>query len=315
MRLNLTTKTIRALGLSPPRRLLSTGDPTSRAPHPTLRPGHGSQGSPPHSTPPARPWQRRTVPVSRPVQDTVRTAMTGDASWHVIVVVPARDEASSIERCIRSVLRARRLVISRAFVDVIVVADACTDDTEIRASRLLTRVGAVVSIASGCVGEARRAGTGLGIRRSSSPLERTWIASTDADSVVPADWLKQHLCLADDGAAGVAGIVRLAPPTSSSGPLRAAFRASYGIRADGTHDHVHGANLGCRADAYLDVGGWTGSRTGEDHDLWCRLRRAYPTVSSASSLVWTSARTSGRAPAGFAADIARLHSANGGTAR
>ena len=39
---------------------------------------------------------------------------------------------------------------------------------------------------------------------------------------------------------------------------------------DGTHRHVHGANLGVRADLLDAVGGWRRLHTGEDHDLWQR---------------------------------------------
>ena len=49
------------------------------------------------------------------------------------------------------------------------------------------------------------------------------------------------------------------------------FRETYEIRPDGSHPHVHGANLGVRADAYLRAGGWADLRTAEDHDLWRRL--------------------------------------------
>jgi hypothetical protein len=37
---------------------------------------------------------------------------------------------------------------------------------------------------------------------------------------------------------------------------------------DGTHPHVHGANLGIRADAYSDAGGWNDLTVAEDHCLW-----------------------------------------------
>ena len=51
--------------------------------------------------------------------------------------------------------------------------------------------------------------------------------------------------------------------------------ADYIARPDGTHAHVHGANLGIRADAYLDVGGWSDASLAEDHCLWnqCHAER------------------------------------------
>ena len=39
-------------------------------------------------------------------------------------------------------------------------------------------------------------------------------------------------------------------------------------------------NLGVRADAYLRAGGWADTATGEDHDLWERLRSTGAALSS-----------------------------------
>jgi hypothetical protein len=69
---------------------------------------------------------------------------------------------------------------------------------------------------------------------------------------------------------------------------------------------VHGANLGVRADAYLDVGGWRDVRVSEDHCLWNRLiRRGWRLRSPTASVVLTSGRLRGRARGGFADTLAR----------
>ena len=39
------------------------------------------------------------------------------------------------------------------------------------------------------------------------------------------------------------------------------------VHRNGTHGHVHGANMGFRGDAYLAAGGWYPLASGEDHDL------------------------------------------------
>lgn len=83
------------------------------------------------------------------------------------------------------------------------------------------------------------------------------------------------------------------------------FRNSYLIHPDGSHPHVHGANLGFRADIYLRSGGWKGLDTGEDHDLWNRLMQATTRrASTATVKVLTSGRRVGRAPHGFADALA-----------
>jgi Glycosyl transferase family group 2 len=126
-----------------------------------------------------------------------------------------------------------------------------------------------------------------------------WLANTDADTHVGDDWIAVQLRLADQGVTAVAGIVHLA-----SGGCAAAheiYRDTYLTSADGTHSHVHGANLSVRADAYEDVGGWSNLALAEDHCLWGRLRRKGWRVSSpVSSVVTTSARLKGRAKGGFA---------------
>jgi hypothetical protein len=72
--------------------------------------------------------------------------------------------------------------------------------------------------------------------------------------------------------------------------------------------------MALRADAYLDIGGWTDRTVAEDHCLWRRLhRRGWRVTSPASSVVITSARLKGRAGGGFAdtlqARIAARHAA------
>src|ERR1035438_132616 len=90
------------------------------------------------------------------------------------------------------------------------------------------------------------------------------------------------------------------------------FRLTYLIHSDGTHPHVHGANIGIRADAYLESGGWRHLMTAEDHDLWQRLHRGnHRRRSDASLRVVTSGRRIGRAPHGFANALAAHNGAMG----
>jgi cellulose synthase/poly-beta-1,6-N-acetylglucosamine synthase-like glycosyltransferase len=225
------------------------------------------------------------------------------ASWHVGVVIPARDEALTIERTVASVLAALDRATRVAGCAVVVVAHRCEDDTADRARVVLGDAGTVAATRTSTVGAARAIGVHHATRRLGAPLDRTWIASTDADTVVGPDWIERQLDLADQGVAAVAGIVALG---DAEPHLAARFRRSYraGV-AGGTHEHVHGANLGVRADVLRHHGGWHPLRSGEDQDLWRRL--AGTEVRHDPRLVaTTSARLQGRAPEGFAADLARL---------
>jgi hypothetical protein len=107
--------------------------------------------------------------------------------------------------------------------------------------------------------------------------------------------------IADQGIDAIAGTISV--DSFEEHPVGTAkrFRDSYIIHADGTHPHVHGANMGVRADTYLRAGGWRGLATVEDHDLWNRLMgKAVRQHSTTRVRVITSGRRRGRAPRGFA---------------
>lgn len=229
---------------------------------------------------------------------TARTFIT-----HIVVVIPARDEQETIARAIASVVNA-----SQGYsVDIIVVADGCSDETEIRAKQALCGGGAVVRGNWRCVGAARRVGVAFGLIRSPAADAQTWIASTDADGVVPPDWLTIQMQLAEEEAVAVAGIVDLACESTADHMFAERFAATYETYDDGSHPHVHAANMGVRADAYLAVGGWPRAHRSEDRLLWTRLESAgYNVVSTVDLSIRTSARRQGRVPLGFAASLATL---------
>lgn len=228
-------------------------------------------------------------------------------SWAVSIVIPARDEASTIEACLLSVIEAARAA-DRPF-DLTVVADRCTDATAEVARRAMGDRGCVVEVDLGSVGASRKIGTArsLDALRATARAEQTWVLATDADSQVPANWIDAHLRLAGAGAEGVAGLVVVDSFADHPPAVEAAFGARYAVGPSGDHAHVHGTNLGVRADAYLRSGGWSAIDTGEDHDLWQRLRAVEAVlVSTIEAPVRTSGRAEGRAPDGFAALLCSL---------
>lgn len=231
--------------------------------------------------------------------------------WRAAVVIPAHDEASTIGACLASVLAS---LAAASAVDqwIVVVADRCSDATAAVARQALGSSGEVVEVDAGNVGQARAIGSRVALahldiddvaqqRSGADRAERTWLLTTDADTAVPRDWVTEHLRLADAGAAAVAGIVRIDSFADHPAHVEPRHQRAYVVNADGTHAHVHGANLGVRADAYRAIGGWSPLRTAEDHDLWDRLAAGgWPTVSSIESWVITSGRALGRAPEGLA---------------
>ncbi len=225
--------------------------------------------------------------------------------WHVSVLIPARDEESLLPRCLESVLAAREAVLEAATCDVVVAVDSSRDATYSIARRMLHGAGVAIQCTAGVVGVARAAAANAALRRRTRAPSRVWLANTDADCWVPRTWLTEQLELAETGAQAVAGTVDVDSFAEHDECVPERFRSSYRLYPDGTHPHIHGANLGVRADAYLRAGGWADLCTAEDHDLWARLEMiGARRLSPIHVQVLTSGRRVGRAPLGFAAALA-----------
>ena len=223
------------------------------------------------------------------------------------VVVPARDEAANITECVESILRSAAAAgLAHDRFELVVVADSCTDATAAIARRAVGGLGVVVEARAGSVGQARAIGTSRALARWVARPSTVWTVHTDADSVVPEGWLHHQRRVAEVGFAAVAGVVEVASFAEHSARTARRHHRMYSGAGD-DHPHVHGANLGVRADAYRAVGGWSAIASGEDHALWNAVRRAgYPTLSTRSIHVVTSGRRVGRAPDGFAAHLRSL---------
>ena len=225
----------------------------------------------------------------------------------MLVVVPAHDEEETIGDCVTSIRAALQQATIAASM-IVVVADRCTDDTVAQAQRVLGRDDVVVRVDALNPGAARRTGVRIGLQRSGGALASIWIANTDADTTVPPDWIAAQLRHADRGVAAVAGIVRLQQPSED---LHERFTRHYLWDPRRPHPHVHGANLGVRADAYVAVDGWKRIGTSEDHALWNSIRASWPTVAATDVWVTTSARVYGRAHGGFSNDLRLISEADG----
>jgi len=211
------------------------------------------------------------------------------------VVVPAHDEAELLPACLAALRSAAD--VAGVPVRLLVVADACTDAT----AAVAAAAGAeVIRIRARNVGAARAAGMArlLGRTGGTDPAAM-WLATTDADTVVPPGWLRRQLSYADQGWDVVLGTVTVTDWAGHPPHAPAVFEARYAFGA-GPHPHVHGANLGIRASAYLAAGGFRPLRTAEDHALLAAATEAGCQVLQAADItVETSARRQARAPRGF----------------
>jgi GT2 family glycosyltransferase len=226
----------------------------------------------------------------------------------VLVVVPVRDEEELVGQCLDALEVAVDRVTAQPShspsgealrVRTIVVLDRCVDGSaEVVAGRPWAET--VVSTA-GRVGAARAFGVQVGLATHDVAPHQIWIATTDADSRVPPDWLTHQLDLARHGAQMFRGLVE--PDIGDCGPAAYAAWQSRYLRRDG-HPHVHGASLGVRADAYQACGGFDPlAMVDEDVRLFRNAeQRSLAIIASATATVATSGRLLGRvAGPGFAA--------------
>ncbi|WP_327111553.1 glycosyltransferase [Streptomyces sp. NBC_01341] len=228
----------------------------------------------------------------------------------IAVVIPAHNEEALLPAALEAVTRAaRHPAVASTRVLTVVAADACTDGTR----AIARRAGALIaSLDSRSPGQARAAGVSLALRTLGLDPSGVWIASTDADSEVPPRWLAHQRACAEQSWDAVVGTVRPHgwPPVLGEAihdhirEYDAAGR--YPGRPD-AHPHVHGANLGVRAEAYLHCGGYPALATGEDHALVAALLRSGRRVLRTRRFpVLTSARLTARADDGYARDLRRL---------
>ena len=224
----------------------------------------------------------------------------------IAVVVPAHDERDLLPACLTA-LRQAAAAVAPLPVEVIVVADGCTDDTVAVARRSGARV---VEVRHRNVGRARAAGMTYALRHGPAGL---WLATTDADSLVDTGWLGWHRDHATAGTEILAGTVAVADWQTWPAGVRAEYDLRYQAAMTATgHRHVHGANLGCDAGVYAGLGGFAALDHDEDRDLVARAHAAGRQVTyDRGSPVVTSARRAARAPHGFAAHIAGIAATTG----
>ena len=228
----------------------------------------------------------------------------------VVVAVPARDEQHTVARTVRDVRRALEVARGLTYVRHLtmeVVAHRCSDATALVAERALGRDGEVaLDETSWCVGQVRDRGVRRALARLGGPHDDTWVLSTDADTRVGAGWVVDVLTSARRvDAVAVVGLASLDRWRGTpEGAVEYARLLAGGLRPGDPlhqHDHVYGANLAVRADAYLAVGGFPAVPHGEDQALVDRLQLSgYRLLRTAQVTVRTSGRLAARAAGGLA---------------
>jgi glycosyltransferase involved in cell wall biosynthesis len=210
------------------------------------------------------------------------------------VVIPVHNEAGLLGDCLESIVCAGRDPrLDGEPVEIVTVLDACTD----RSAAVAVRRGAqIVSLDARCVGVARALGASYALDAGAR-----WLAFTDADTVVPADWLSAQLAANADCVCG-----RIAIDDWSAHPygMPERFREHYARWGDRA---IHGANLGVSAAAYAACGGFPALRKGEAEAIVASLVRLGRRVAwNAAPAVTTSARWDSAIEGAFASRLRDL---------
>src|SRR5438445_9665371 len=209
------------------------------------------------------------------------------------VVIPVHNEEKLLGDCMDAV---RRAAMDRQCdaepVAVVVVHDACAGRS---AAIAMQRKAQIVSLNTRCVGAARALGASFALDNGAR-----WVAFTDADSIVPLNWLSVQLDLYADATCGQ---VAIEDWSSYPSGVRERYLRDYSMDTR----HIHGANLGISAAAYRAAGGFPALNLGEDAALVSSLLARKADVRFAGPAhVATSARWESTVEGGFAAMLRGL---------
>jgi hypothetical protein len=215
------------------------------------------------------------------------------------VVVPVHNEESVVTSALEAIDRAIRRLPSDIHCRVAVVLDTCEDSSSSRVAQWSIGSPALVLCSRGRnVGRARKQGCEA-LVSTFSEFDRNaiWLATTDADSIVPEDWLRVQVASFHQGVDVWAGRVGVADGTERTPGVIARWKKLYASE----RIPIHGASLGFTASAYVELNGFRELRSGEDRDLYERAKDLGRRVHhDKRAVVMTSARQQARAPHGFA---------------
>ena len=234
------------------------------------------------------------------------------AITQVGIVLPVHNEEDLLAACLQRLRTAieRARLDGHLSVELVIVLDQCTDRSAEIAAEYVAEHAAderrnvqVMTSTARSVGAARAAGMAALLDHLGP--DQLWLATTDADSKVPADWLVRQLTHHAAGADVVLGTVEVAD--WSDHPAAVPLRHARQYRSRHGHHHVHGANLSLTAQAYTSAGGFAAVPADEDVLLVQALEAGGWRLAWVPDLpVTTSARRIGRAPAGFARHLREL---------
>lgn len=198
------------------------------------------------------------------------------------IIIPARNESVNIEKCIHSILKQ-----SYPLYEIIVVDDHSTDDTPLLVAQLAQQYPQIqlIQLKNYVDGQATNSFKKKAIEIAVEKSKGSWIVTTDADCLVPTNWLQYFnaMILAKDPVF-IAAPVMFTQNGHFSGVFQALdFLSLQGITAAavsaGSHSMCNGANLAYSKQAFETVDKFKGIdhlASGDDMLLMHKMKKQFP---------------------------------------
>ena len=182
---------------------------------------------------------------------------------HFSIVVPARNESENIKICVESILAQN---YSTDFFEIIVIDDFSEDDTALIVKNLQEQYANLhlLSMADFFKPNDISSYKKKAIEKAVQHAKGNWIVTTDADCIVPPNWLLLfHQYIEQHQPVFVAAPVMFIKETGILNQFQLLdFLALQGITAAavgaGKHSMSNGANLAFEKSAFIAVGGYQG---------------------------------------------------------
>ena len=131
------------------------------------------------------------APAGAPAYAPARSASKIQA---VGIVIPARNQCATIAKCIHSLFASNSHSGWRNSLWIVVVADACTDDTAKVAREALGAFGQVLEVCARSRQAAHQIGSTTVMEHFRDvPRHTLLLASADATAELPRDWIEAQL--------------------------------------------------------------------------------------------------------------------------
>jgi len=200
---------------------------------------------------------------------------------HFSIVIPARNESANIKACIDSILAQN---YSKSDFEVIVIDDFSEDDTAFIVSSMqaLHENVRLLKLSDFFKQDEIQSFKKKAIEKAVVHAKGDWIITTDADCIVPPNWLSLYYqYIIKESPVFVAAPVMFIPEKTVLNTFQVLdFLALQGITAAavgaGKHSMSNGANLAFEKSAFIAVGGYQGVdqiASGDDMFLMHKMKK------------------------------------------